>query len=242
MPDLSTLFDDFNLRARVYPTLLACAPALVNIVVLWQSSPLLRLAPLGVAVGALFFFSDVIRGAGQSTEGRLIAKWGELPAQRALWMTRAEHPEQTARRRAHIERLTGRRLPTSVRERRNPEATRREYDLAIREVIPLVRGKTKDELLHNENVRYNFRRNMLAIRPWAISLAVLVTTADGIAALFSYQQGSAVAALGVCLLLLAAWVLIVRESWVWQAGMTYANRFYEAIALVKSQEGDHDVV
>lgn len=229
MPDLSQLFDDFNLRARVYPALLMVLPAIAGIVLLWPSSPLVRLAPLAVAVGVLFFLADLVRGAGQRLEPSLADKWGGLPAQRALRLTGSDNLVLTERRRETVERLTGRPLPSRQLESGNATRAHQEYDAAVAELIPLVRGKDQDELLHGENIRYNFRRNALAVRTAALVIAGACAVLAGVAAALDYQRGSALVALGVSVLVLAGWALAVREQWVRQAANTYCKRFYDAL-------------
>ena len=231
MPDLSALFDEFNLRARVYPALLAGLPVLVTIALLWPSSPLVRLAPLAIGVGVLFFLADLVRGAGQTLEAKLTARWGGLPAQRALRLTGTDNAVLTGRRRETVERLTGRPLPTKQQEMRNLQRTDQEYDAAVRELIPRVRGKDNDGLLDNENIRYNVRRNALAIRRYALVLSGACAGGDAVAAAVGYQRTSALIASGVSLLVLATWLLAVREPWVKQAATTYCNRFYDALGL-----------
>jgi hypothetical protein len=229
MPDLSQLFDDFNLRARVYPALLLLSPALANIVLLWPSSPLVRLAPLVVAIGVLFFVADLVRGAGQRLEATLTARWSGLPTQRALRLSDSDNSVLTERRRELVERRTGRPLPGKQLENRNPSRAAQEYDAAVRELIPQVRGKDKDDLLHGENIRYNFRRNALAVRNAALLVAGACALGDALAVALGYQRTNALIALAVSLLVLVAWAFSVTESWVKQAADTYCKRFFDAI-------------
>ncbi len=232
MTDLSALFDEFHLRARVYPALLTCSPVIENILLLWPANPLIRLAPLVVAVGVLFFLADLVRGAGQALEKDLIREWGGLPAQLSLRLTGSANTVQTTRRREAVERLIGRALPTKQQETRNGTKVEQEYDAAVRELIPRVRGADKDALLHGENIRYNFRRNMLACRPVALMLAVCCALGDVAAIRLAYERTQAVAALGLSLLVLVAWVLVVRRPWVKQAANTYRDRFFEALGTI----------
>lgn len=229
MIDLSQHFDDFNLRARVYPALLMCAPVLANIVLIWPSAPLVRLVPLAMAIGVLFFLADTIRGSGQELEKKLIAEWGGLPAQRALWLDNNENLVLTKKIRGTVEQLIGRSLPTKQQEKRNPTRASQEYDAVIRDLIPRVRGQDKDALLHGENIRYSFRRNTLAIKSLAVSLAIACTIGDILMAAIGYQRTEALTALGVSLVALVTWLLVVRKKWVLQAAVTYSRRFYDAI-------------
>lgn len=232
MIDPSKQFDDFNVRARVYPALLMLSPALANILLIWPTAPLVRLAPLAVAIGALFLLADIVRGAGQTLERQLSAEWGGLPAQRALWLTDSDEPLLTVRRRETVERILGRPLPTKRQESRNPTLAAQEYDAAVRSLIPRVRGKQQYPLLHSENIRYSFRRNTLAVRPAAIVIAIVCALGDALALRLDYQSTPGLTALGFSLIALAIWLTIVRKSWVKQAAQTYRDRFYEAVCAL----------
>lgn len=229
MIDLSRHFGQFNLQARLFPALLMCSPILFIIGFLWPASPLVRLAPLVLAIGLLFFLADFVRGRGQTLQQKLIDKWGGLPTQTALWLTRTEDPVLTRDRRAMVEHLTGRKLPTKQLEQSNPTRTKQEYNAAIRELIPKVRGKESDDLLHQENIRYSFRRNALAIRPFALWIAGVCAAVALLAAVIGDQRSEALTALGISLLILAGWGLTARDSWVKQAADTYCERFYDAL-------------
>lgn len=234
MIDLSQHFDQFNLQARLFPALLMCSPALFIIGLLWPTGPLARLAPLAVTVGLLFFLADFVRGRGQTLQRELIDKWGGLPTQNALWLTRTENPVRTRDRREMVERLTGRKLPTKRLEKNNATRAAQEYNAAIDELIPKIRGKESDDLLHKENIRYSFRRNALAVRLSALWIAGTCTAVALLAAVMGDQRSEALTALGISLLAFAGW-MVVRESWVKQAADTYSDRFYEAIRRLVSR-------
>ncbi len=230
MVDFGKSFDEFNLKARVYPVLLTCSPAIANILLMWPASPLVRLAPAALALGVVFFLADFVRGAGQKLEKRLALDWDGLPAQAALRLTDSENSVLTTRRRELVERLTGRLLPTKIQEKRNKSKADTEYNNAIRDLIPRVRGADNATLLHAENIRYNFRRNALACKRAALLIAGASTAADVVACLLDYNRGSSVLTLGVSLLVLLGWAVGVRSSWVKQAADTYRDRLYEALA------------
>lgn len=229
MTDLTKQFDAFNLRARVYPALLTLLPVIVNVALLWPKSPLVGLVSVLVSVGALYAVADFARSAGQRLERRLIDKWDGLPAQVSLRLAGAAAPETTARRRALVERLTGRPLPSRQQETGDKARAYREYDAAIRDLIPRVRGEAKDPLLHAENVTYNFRRNALACRPLALAVAALAIAGDSLAVLADYQRGPASLALVGSALALLGWAVGARESRVEQAAETYASRLFQAL-------------
>lgn len=230
--DVTQLFDEFHLRTRVYPALLVGAPIVVNVLLLWPKSGLAGLWPVLLALGVLFLLSLLVRGAGKRLEERLTLRWNLLPAQAALRLAGSDNPLLTARRRAAVERLTGRALPTRQQETGDRAKADREYEAAIRELIPRVRGKDKDALLHAENIHYNFWRNALACKPPALVVAAGCAIGDGVLAGAGYQRGSALVALLLSSVLFLIWVVGVTEPQVRQAAETYAQRLHEALATL----------
>lgn len=210
------------------------APALVTVLLLWPSAPIVRLVPLLIGVGGLYFLSDIVRGAGQAVEKRLDEKWQGLPAQRALRLSGHEKSLAAKRRRSTVQILLSRRLPSASMEAKDPDRAREAYDLAVRDLIPLVRGKGHDERLHEENTRYSFRRNMLAIRWHGVGVAVACISLDSVALWRGYERSEAVVAAAVAAVMLAIWCFVVRPSWVRQAGETYSSRFYDALQSLEA--------
>jgi hypothetical protein len=83
--------------------------------------------------------------------------------------------------------------------------------------------------VQEENINYGFRRNLYALKPialavlgLAIALAVVSSLADGVHWPVALS-GSAT------LLLMLAWLFLVRPEWVWQAGEKYAERLLETL-------------
>lgn len=69
------------------------------------------------------------------------------------------------RRRVALEEISAVKLPGKVKERNNPEGADEEYISAIEKVIPKARDeKDKYPLVHQENISYGFRRNLLALK------------------------------------------------------------------------------
>jgi hypothetical protein len=221
-------FDTFVLRTRVQPALLASLSAVATILLLWPSSPLLRVVPAVGAVGVLYLAAELTRSGGKRVEARLKERWDGLPAQAALRLAGSTDPNVTARRRQIVEGLLGRPLPSRQQETGHKHKADRAYDAAIRELIPRVRGADKDPLLHSENITYNFRRNALGCRPLALACAAATGAADIAAIVLDHHRGTAIIALAVTALCAGVWTLAVTDQWVREAADVYATRLYEA--------------
>ncbi len=233
---LEALFEDFTRRARVYPVLIAALPALVQIAVIWPDSPLVALAPLVLVVGLLSLFAEGVRARGQALEERLIQHWDGLPTRHMLRLTsEGANKYLTEQRRSLVEALSGMSLPTLQQERRNPSDAADRIDSAVRLVIPLVKGREEDEILHKENISYNFRRNLLAIRNISIGVAVLCLGLDVTLYVFNYQRRLVLLAAAVTLLMAILQIAVVREGFVHRAANGYARRFFEALQIKRRE-------
>jgi len=227
--DLAQYVSPFTVKARIVPALLVALPALLAVALLFPKVPSLVAAQVAVTAGVLVALAAFVRRAGKKLEVRLAARWGGLPAQRSLSLLDSDHPERTKERRELVEQLLGRALPTRSQERSHPERSARERDLAVRDLIPRVRGEERDALLHDENVQYNFKRNLRAVRPAGVVVAVLSIAAGVAAALLTSMTARGWACAGLAALLLLGW-LSVSEALVREAAHVYSDRFYEALA------------
>ncbi len=227
--DLSALFDDYSLRARVYPGLLTTLPVLTSVLLLWPNSGLNALWPIVVSVGAVFFLANVVRGRGQRLEARLVAEWDGMPTTHMLRHRKVQNTALFNRRRRGLERVFGEPLPGADAERADPAAADATYVAATRALIARVRDvPRKYPRVHDENIQYGFRRNLLGLKPIGLFLVVVVLIAGAIAAAVDFHPVDAVA-LGIDLLVALAWVAVVNRAWVRQAADTYADRLFETL-------------
>src|SRR3954463_11365781 len=114
--DPTKLFDEYTLRARIYPGLLAVLPVVSTTLLLWPRSGLNTLWPVVVAAGGLFFLANLVRSRGRKLETRLIQEWDGLPTTHLLRHREADNLTQFARRRHRLEETFGEPLPTPEEE------------------------------------------------------------------------------------------------------------------------------
>ena len=239
MIDISSLFDDYNRQARVYPALLSLLPLLITtfawfpdlLISNWSST----LVTLACSCGLLYLLATFARTYGKRVEVRLLKAWGGWPT--TLWLRHSDaNLPSVTKQRYHktlvknVPKLT---LPSPAQERADPIAA----DMAYCSATDWLKERTRDKkftLVHKENAEYGFRRNMLGVRPFAIFANFFALTVT-IAATWYRVSGQSAhsmfehvppAVLGATLLLLVSlffWVSVVRDSWVRQAGDQYAR-------------------
>lgn len=237
MSNLGDLFDSYTRKARLYPVLLVTMPAGCSVVLLWPGLGLEKLTPIIVAAGLPFFVTSLIRSAGKRLENRLVAEvWDGLPTTRMLRLRDNDNnPELRRRYREKLTAITETPLPTEAEELADPRRADQHYVAATRVLIAKVRDdKDNHPRVHGENTEYGFRRNLLAAKPLALALLVVLLAADGLALALGQAPQSVGVAAAVHLLAITAWVLAVREPWVHEQAATYAERLFEALDQIET--------
>src|SRR5579862_6704489 len=111
MINLSQLFDEYALRARLYPGLLASLPILTTVLLLWPNFGLRAIWSVVVTAGGAFFLSNYTRSRGKRLEAKLINQWDGLPTTHMLRHSEISNPTMFRRRRQVLEGLFNESLP-----------------------------------------------------------------------------------------------------------------------------------
>lgn len=226
-------FDEYALKARVFPAALIAAP--VATLLFFTGTQDFAWAASGVMFFAVTTLSSqLLLHRGRLTEQRLITKWGALPTTLALKTTAMGSKKLLLRRRADVERVSGMALPSARREREHESDALDEYTAAVGLCIDRVRsGEPGSRLLFNENIAYGFRRNLRAGRKIglivsfaALAASVALTIAGGEA----YPAAAAVLLNAVAVLV---WVFGVHDEFVRDQADKYADRFFRALEGVE---------
>lgn len=235
--------DDYTLRARVAPAVIAVAPVVVLALTAIPLTPQgAKVIPIAVAVFVLVA-GQRGRDAGQSRERALFEKWGGAPSTSMMRLpVRGDlgvNDVMMLRRRSQLEQLwgDGRQMPTAQEQVMTPESA----DMAITEFVAVLRARTRDAirfpLVAAENINYGFRRNCWGLRTWGLVFA-LITLAVSIAVgilLGLYKSPHAGYGLTIPLVsaILAAWFWkSVTEDWVYIAAKRYARSLLETLDLL----------
>jgi hypothetical protein len=237
------LFDRYSLNARLRPTLLALFPAFVT-----AASPFpatyntasATVTSLAVSCGVLLLLASGTRYLGRKKERRLFESWGGKPT--TAWLRHRDiHLDPLTKARyhtflsAHVAGLT---LPTPDEERAKPELADNCYESAVKWLLEHTRDSKRFPLVLTENINYGFARNLLAIRPVALAIAVLCL-ATTLLNVSLCQQAAAltdsgnVVALGVSLVAFMLWIALVSERWVKDAAFAYARALLASCDVLK---------
>ena len=249
--DILSSLDNYGRVARLYPALLALAPAIWTLTALTPSSlsnkSVQLLGSAGLLLGAYTLLVNVARSRGKAFETKLLSTSGG-------WRTTAllRHSDGTfdsfTKARYHSQLQTLCRdvsLPTPAEETLNPQDADSRYRSVTLRLIEL-RREPKFKMLHRENAQYGFRRNLLGLKRIALIVVALALVYASALLLHGLPQGSTYAdklfadaeARPTLYVVLVAdvidvlvWLILVRPGFVIQSATEYA------IALFRTLEG-----
>nr|WP_314070765.1 hypothetical protein [uncultured Roseococcus sp.] len=233
MNSVVSFFDTYTLRARILPAMLAIAPALVLVLVIFPSSPPLTQVFSGLVILALLYgFADVARRLGKRLEPKLHAEAGGLPS---IVMLRHRDDTFSEASKTRYLKFLGKKIgsapPTPASEERSPDLADRFYKEAGDWLREHTRDTKKFGILFAENMTYGFRRNLYGLRILGL-VANAITV--GLAISFLYygrwwhtkiQIGNgAYYVLIVALIHTIFLIFFVRRAYVLEASRQYARQ------------------
>lgn len=169
--------DAYSIRARLFPAVLAIAPAiaLATVAVTWNHLSLPQVVTT-LAVGVLFVgFSDIARRFGKRAEREMFKETGGRPT-----ITILQHADRTfaeatkARYRNFLGEAIGESPPTGEDETRDPSESAGFYERCGNWLRERTRDTAKFQILFEENKTYGFRRNLFGVKWPALTLNVVV--------------------------------------------------------------------
>jgi hypothetical protein len=177
MEALSKYFDHYVISARIKPAFFAVLPLAATLAVWWPNAQQLGGAVLTflVTFGAVGFFSNLISNHGNVLQARLFAEWGGAPTTALLRFADATIDSYTkARYHRRLEAIVpGLKLPTEAEERSDGSRADACYTSAVNFLREHTRDKSKYPMVYADNVAYGYARNLLVMKPWGISAAVI---------------------------------------------------------------------
>lgn len=245
-------FDTYNRIARIYPACLALAPAV------WTSVALLPGLFSDVLNGAIFtlvscaaayLFASLARSLGKNVEDRLLKVWGGWPTTILLRHRNGTiDPSTKARYHAALSKICPDVvLPSPDEESRASDGADAAYRSATKRLIEARREPTH-HILHFENASYGFRRNMLALKPFGLAIALFAASIS--VAAWWLRWGPPInwadllelvrlhpALFGITFLNLACaaiWLKFVQPPFVYQAGCEYAHALFKTLDLTQN--------
>jgi hypothetical protein len=188
------IFDAYSLRARLFPAIIAAAPALAALALLisWKTFELSNAIATVAIVVLLFAIADLARARGRAIEPMLYKRQGGKPSIVMFWRNDPTIDDALKERyRIFLADQLGVAAPTAAQEAADQAAADAFYEQCGVWLRQHTRDTKKFHLLFGENVTYGFRRNLLGVRWLAIALNLIVVV--------------------ICL------VLLSRSNWNWAA-------------------------
>jgi len=175
--DIFKIFDAYSLRARLFPAVIAAAPALASIAlfVSWKSFGLSNVIVSVAAAVLLFAIADFARRRGKAVERREYPNGSGLPSITLFRRNDSTIDEATKQRyRSFLGKGLGVEAPSEDDEARNQITADKFYEQCGVWLRHATRDAKKFPILFNENATYGFRRNLLGLKWLALALNVLV--------------------------------------------------------------------
>ena len=223
------LFDDYAWKARVLPALICIAPAVLTAsVVGYLDGSILLFSILG-GLGVIFFTAQLVRSLGRAREKKLVEQWRGMPTTHLLRFSTQQNSSVRDARRRKLVSITGVTLPSRRKETASPAESDEIYIIATRSLISKVRQRKQDfPRVHEENINYGFRRNLLALKPVARAILILLVVFASALLYLGNDTMQVSLVLGIALFFAATWG-VVTPHWVKDAADAYADRLFEAL-------------
>ena len=238
MAQMGSGLDGYTLKARYVPALIVVLPLWLAFAVWFPRDDqfLGVFASAGVTLVLSMLLAQIGRDAGKKRQQSLFDEWGGPPTVRALsYRSGIVNPVSLARCHAAIRALEPEiQLPANAEEESADwPAASCNYESASDFMREATRDKSRFRLVYAENVNYGFRRNLWAMKPAGIAIAVTASAAVATHAARAYLAGQSVSGLEVasfllCVALLALWALRFTKDWVKTAADEYSSRLVAA--------------
>lgn len=233
------VLDTYTRKARFLPALVMTVPVALAVLA-WFPTDLkgLNLLATGVVwyVGASLS-TELARDRGKALERKLFRKWGGKPTTRMLRHRHAPNRVLLERQHRALEALMKNiSIPSAAEEKVNPAGADDIYDVCTAFLITRTRDVKQHALIFAENCNYGFRRNLLGLKPIGIPLSLIGAVTAGCKIVLEARSGTVsplpVASTLFCVLLLTAWVLWFRPTWVKTCADAYALQLLRACEVL----------
>lgn len=170
------MLDAYTRRARLAPAFLVVLPIGLTFAA-WFSNTALGwslLAGLLTTCGFTLLLAEIGRDQGKRREQDLARRWGGLPTLRLLrHRDGLGNPETRRRYHAHLQQLLPAvTIPTAEEELADPTGADRVYESCVDHLREKTRDTKRFPLVFQENMSYGFRRNLWAMKPAGVTLAI----------------------------------------------------------------------
>ncbi|MFT3941569.1 hypothetical protein [Rhodopseudomonas sp.] len=182
MTGLFKFLDAYTLRARLFPAVLAAAPALAALALLisWERIALSNVIATGALLVLLFALADFARKQGLQVEPDLYQEMGGKPS--VVMFRRGDPTIDEGAKDQYRQFIAGkinRPAPTAAQEAADQAASDSWYDQAGIWLRTNTRDAKKFPILWSELVSYGFRRNLFGSKWPALAINMIVVAICG---------------------------------------------------------------
>lgn len=226
-------FDQYEIRARIVPTIVVFSPlilAFLLIVLSISGSLLTSLSSVAVlAVIIAYALSFLPRQLGRRIEPKLWANWEGAPTTRMLrWRDQTLDDGTKRRMHARAVQVSGVTLCSREEERRDFREADKRISQALAQVRATVRREDPEGLWSKHNAEYGLNRNLLGSRDLWMAMSVLGTVTCAVVWYFYPTDSPLIVALilefvSIVLAYLFGWHLLPRSV------RTAADRYAESV-------------
>ncbi|MCG7870977.1 MAG: cellulose-binding protein [Candidatus Thiodiazotropha lotti] len=241
MDAIAQYFDHYVINARVKPALFVVLPLAVTIMAWWPEAQHLGGATLTVMAtfGVIAFLSNLISNYGNELQAKLFSEWGGAPTT-ALLRFADVHLDRNTKERYHMrleKMIPNLKMPSDREEQQEPMKADSYYISATNYLREHTRDKERFPMVYSDNVAYGYARNLLAMKPLGISVAVLGLVANSVLLFlyhstelrldyphsFQVQLAFGIGTVAVCLVMLWLFVRVVNGEYVKGRAVRYAK-------------------
>ena len=239
---LTSLLDPYSRKARLQPALLSLLPAFFGPLLLVPEFQTIWAAVGGLVVfsGGATLLTHLGRGRGKALESKLFQAWGGKPSVSMLRHRDTTLPSLTKERyrsfvAAHVPGLV---LAAPEAEQTCPIEADDAYESATSWLLARTRDRGKFGLLFQENINYGFRRNIWALKPWALAIdsifivIITILEADSWTGNIPNTLATVTVPVWACLILtvfhMLIFAFIIQPDWVRVQAEAYARQLLAA--------------
>lgn len=239
------LLDPYDVRARLFPGLLALLPVILHLALLHgtKSPMVVGLSSVLLACGGPYLLSSFVRTWGQRAQERLFRRWGAQPSTILMRHRDPTLPAPTKRRYHELAAARlGIAMPSAAEEQKDPAGADLAYAAAADALRPQTNDRKAFPFVFKELVAYGFNRNAYGSRWVGLSAAVATLIATlwhaGACSLQSpfwrtpTLDNAHIIVLVSALVMVLLWCAHFTGETVRLAGVSYAKRLWEALDQV----------
>jgi len=241
------MIDAYERKARVYPALLVGLPCALFGIVIGVTETAWWPTVVGAALASGFYVAaaQIGRTLGKNKEKELYDLWGGKPTTHLLRHCGPVNPVRLARIHGQLEALIRTSMPTAQDEVADSVGADAVYESAVDAIRVRARDHRQFPLLFKELCNYGFRRNLWALRPWGLGIALIVASLAGAslgldaAGYTDVPNGGVIFVLLTSLGMAFGWGVLINPRWVEQTAIAYAEQMLDAVEhLAAMAEGD----